>query len=470
MVSWSGQVWATEEVKTDPDLYPTHQRLVSTRGGDTPEFRRGPAWSKTALGLYDVLIVWRGRLLLFGDCPGALSINYWAPLGEPVYGLWDPPRFVLARPLNWRVRDAVVATDGALWALGTQGWVASYGSPGDEFMPGTGKPGSEDWRQAVLMTPLDVALANLTVEWGDGLGANRPALDDLRVEWARTWPRSVQLADLTVEWGDGLGTYRPALADLTVIWGDGHAQQQPTLADLEVSWSKGGDRRPALAALTAEWGDGLGAHRPALADLTVVHASGPLKRPRLLDLTVEQGDGSGTHRPALADLTAVWGDGLGAARPTVADLTAHWSVGYTAARPAVADLTADWSDRPPGPPPAGVRVDLLRVEWAHGDYDPTGDGSEVLWLMYTAPPDVVGDVVGLRVVTSLDVPEGEELECLVRCDAETYPVEAWPTYQRFRSNRRVTLDRPGRVLRVGIIKPAAFPEDTDVFVQFRFDN
>ena len=409
MVSWLGRVWLTQMVNGVREKPFSHQRLISTAGGDNPEYRVGPMWSMTSLGLYDLLIVWRGRLLLCGD-NGA---------GEPVYGLWDPPRMVLGRPLPWRVRDAVVAADGTLWALGTQGWKISPDYPGSptEIMPGVYRPDMGSWRQAVLMTPLDVALANLTVEWGDGLGANRPALDDLRVEWARTWPRSVQLADLTVEWGDGLGTYRPALADLTVIWGDGHAQQQPTLADLEVSWSKGGDRRPALAALTAEWGDG-----------------------------------------------------LGAAQPTVADLTAHWSVGYTAARPAVADLTADWSDRPPGPPPAGVRVDLLRVEWAHGDYDPTGDGSEVLWLMYTAPPDVVGDVVGLRVVTSLDVPEGEELECLVRCDAEAYPVEAWPTYQRFRSNRRVTLDRPGRVLRVGIIKPAAFPEDTDVFVQFRFDN
>jgi len=113
-----------------------------------------------------------------------------------------------------------------------------------------------------------------------------------------------------------------------------------------------------------------------------------------------------------------------------------------------------------------VRVSLLRLEWADGDSDPTEDGDEVLWLLHTAAEDVVG----VRVVTSLSVPDGEELECLVRCDAEAYAVDAWHTYQRFRSNRRVTLEQPGRVLRVGVVKPAAFPDDTDVFVQLRFDE
>jgi len=264
-------------------------------------------------------------------------------------------------------------------------------------------------RQAVLVVSGGVALDNLTLEWGDGQGEHKPALDRMSVEWGRDYPLHVALDALTVEWADGSGAHKPALDRLTVESGDGHGLRQPTLGRLEVTWDKGVDRRPALSALTVEWSDG-----------------------------------GGTHRPALDNLQVVWADGSGAGRP------------------ALAAVEVQWADVGPQPPPHNVRLSLLRVEW-NDDADPTGGGDAILWITHTTDTPVVG----LRVVTDLDIPDGEQLVCLVRCDSEHLPVDAWHSYQKFRANRSVAIERPGTQIRVGVVKPTALPDDTSVFVQLR---
>ncbi len=457
LAKWLGRVWFISEATAG------RQQLHSTDGAGT---RPGPSWLMQALGRYDVLAVWQSRLVLFGH-DGAY---------RPAWGYWDPPGVALGRPIgNWRVRLArEFGTD--LWCLGTQGtrddadlrerWTISAGDPaagppgdriveaavssvvaaGDGLMVQLGytaawsgyyvaggtyggstyyvkadgssyilwmASAAELAQQAVLIAAGEVSLHTLTLEWGDGLGAHVPTLEAIGVEWGRSYPTEVALRSLALEWGDGSGGHTPLLRSLGLQWSDGHGVYRPSLQSVEVGWGKGGDQRPGLAAVTLEWGDGLGANKP-----------------------------------------------------TLQSLSAHWSDGSGVNKPTLQSLSAQWADAAPGPPRSTVRLTTFAVEWSD-DGDPTDGGTDdILWLtVATEAP-----VVGVRVVTSLQMEEGRELTCLIRCDdADAGDVDAWPTYQKFFSNRTVVVDDPGQDVRVGIVKPAALDPNIDLFVQFKYE-
>lgn len=452
LVNWLGRVWYTTH---DGD----RQRLFSTDGRSA---RQGPSWLTASLGTYDLLTTFRNRLWMFGADTA----------GTPLFGVWRPPGILLGQAAgNWRVRLArEFGTD--LWCLGTQGtrdvsdrrerWTISEGDPaagppGDrivEAAPSSVVPAGDGlmvqlgytaawsgyyvaggtyggstyyvkadgssfilWMasaadlalQAVLVAAGEVSLHTLTLEWGDGLGAHLPTLEAVGVEWGRSYPTEVGLRSLALEWGDGSGGHTPVVRLLGLQWSDGHGVYRPSLQSVEVGWGKGGDQRPGLAAVTLEWGDGLGANKPTLQSLGLQ-----------------------------------WGDGLGGNRPTLA------SAGV------------QWADHGPWPPASKVRVSAFSLEW-NDDGDPTADGETICWLTVTTERPVVG----VRVVTSAVMEEGRDLQCLIRCD-DTGAVDAWHTYQHFLTNRTVVVDAPGTDVRVGVAKPAAVPDETDLIVQFHY--
>ncbi|MGD9496376.1 MAG: hypothetical protein AB7Y46_08695 [Armatimonadota bacterium] len=444
ITTWQDRVWATQ-LLTDRNLgLITSQRLIATRLGT--EFVEGPMWTVGTLGQYDVLLPFRGRLLMFGTLSGH----------EGCMAVWDPPDMRLALPLSWRVRHAV-ADGWRLWALGTIGTMGYWLSGGGYVPVG-------EFRQAVLVALGRVGVDVLTVEWADGSGTHKPTVDRLAVEWSRMYPTVLAVDALTVEWADGSGTHKPTVDRLMLQYSDGHSVNRPVVDLVQLVWGKGLDHRPVLDLLTVEWGDGSGTHKPAVDVLTVAWNAGALGRPQLDRVTLEWGDGSGTHKPAVDALTLEFSDGTGA-KPAVDLVTLHYSIGGLGYRPAVDKLETQWADYPAGPPPSRVKVNLLRFEW-NDDSDPVEETDEVLWLTYTA----AAPVAGVRVVTSFALPEDGQLQCLVRADQEHLPVDAWHTYQRGQTNRRIMLEEPGTVLRVGVVKPAELPDNTDVFVQLHYEE
>jgi|GEM_PF-6232253 len=457
LVRWLGRVWFTAEGAAG------RQQLHSTDGAST---RPGPSWLMQALGCYDVLTVWQNRLVLFGH-DGAY---------RPAWGYWDPPGVALGRPIgDWRVRLAREYGE-TLWCLGTQGtrssehqrptspklvvargnpaagppgdavvggelceirdveggviWVSGYTSPWrgyyltagsynghPYYVKADGRPyliyalARQD-RQAVLVAAGEVSAHAVTLEWADGSGDHRPELQSTGLEWSRAHPTQVSLGGVALEWSDGGGEHSPLLHMVGLSWSDNKGVFRPDLLSAELEWSKGGDQRPGLASVVLEWSDGSGGNRPAL-----------------LSAEVSWGDGSGGNRPAL--------------------LSAE----------------VDWADHGPQPPRSAVAVTAYALEW-NDDADPTAEaGSGICWLTLTTGRPVVG----VRVVTSAAMEEGRELDCLIRCD-DVLPVDAWASYQRFRSNRTVLVDAPGTDLRVGVVKPAEVADETDLIVQLQYEE
>jgi len=249
----------------------------------------------------------------------------------------------------------------------------------------------------------------LQVEWGDGLGAHKPTLDSLAVEWGNLFPTELYLDRLAVEWGDGLGANKPLLDSLTFTWGDNHALHQPTLDRLILQWYWGPDERPTLDNLAVEWGDGLGANQPTLDRLAV-----------------EWGDNS--HGPN---------------------------------KPTLDSLEVGWAAHEPWPRQSRVQLGLFKLEWA--DNPQVLAGEKILWLLHTGETDAFE----VRVTTEANIPDEAAMRCVIRCDREVLPVLAWSTYQTFAVNENVSIEQPGKEVRVGIVKPDSVDDTTGVLVQLR---
>ncbi|MEA3401644.1 MAG: hypothetical protein U9R79_10425, partial [Armatimonadota bacterium] len=384
----------------------------------------GPCMDHYSKAIYawQMMAAWQGRVWLVGYHGRSRRQYLWSRAleGEPtVHALWDPRRFGYYQTLltvrnrlllfgDDRVWPHSVNADNAYMAvwepprfqlrrplswrvsratvdgdrlllLGRTGRIP-FVNPGDEAFPTE----ESDLRQYVLVTYSRVALDEFAVEWSDGSGSNKPTVDLFAVEWSRVVPTEVAVDALAVEWSDGSGAHKPRLDLLTVHWSDGHALNQPTVDLLWVVWGKGGDHYCTVDSFAVQWSDGSGTNKPTV-DLFGVHWS----------------DGSGTNKPT------------------------------------VDQFAAQWTDRATGPLPQDVKLDLLQVQW-NDDGDPVGT-DEILWLRHTAERNLVG----LRVVTAFSVADGGDLQCVVRCDKEDAPVDAWGTYQKFLANRTVLIDEPG---------------------------
>lgn len=201
-----------------------------------------------------------------------------------------------------------------------------------------------------------------------------------------------------------------------------------------------------------EWGDGSGGNEPEVAAVTIEWALAP--------------GVDWSHRPQVDAVTVAWGDGSGGNEPTVGSVEIAWSDGIGGNEPEVAAVTIEWAaeGEGPGPDPEDRNRPTLgeaRVEW--GDAPPPIDpGTEnVLWLVEES--ERVCSRLRI-VVQGLSAEDKAALRVYVRTDKEHLPIDAWHTYQVGALRHNVFLEEPGKVVRVGIVRPAGLARP-DTMVQ-----
>ncbi len=146
--------------------------------------------------------------------------------------------------------------------------------------------------------------------------------------------------------------------------------------------------------------------------------------------------------PAIWGITLEWADGNGLNRPQVDSITLEWADG-------------DGDNRP--------RVDAITLEWARDDSPDVGGGDTILYVEDYDPVPAVA----VRIISSGRLADNEDLWALVRADREDVPVDDWPSYQVVNFGATVELERPGRHIRVAIIKPNGMTDDPDIHIQLQ---
>ena len=113
----------------------------------------------------------------------------------------------------------------------------------------------------------------------------------------------------------------------------------------------------------------------------------------------------------------------------------------------------------------GPTVTEIRQEFSQAASGPGGSES-ILWLTDTD----TANCVAVRVTTGAGADIDTQLRAVIRCDKEAHAVTDWGTYQELALNAKVTVNEPGLVARVGVIKPNTVDDETAVNVQLLREN
>ncbi len=455
--------------------------------------RLAAAWPVRQYGFYWFAAPWRGRLLFCGGIVQEKLGSYsgWSERTiynytvQPVMGCYSPPRLELARPLPYAIRG-FTSVGGRLLAI------AAYDVPSFSY-EGRHYRAVCDWMRTwagnsgfiggaiggpLYALPSELVLAetaipivdSLEFAWADDqAGGNRPRVDSLRFDWYSPWPVGpVRVDRLEYHWADDqAGGNRPRVDRLLFVWSTGLGLTTPRVDALEYLWDGGDwDKRPAVDSLEFCWADDQeGGNRPQVDLLEFVWQSRnvAVNWPKVNSLEFCWADDQeGGNRPKVDLIEFVWSDTQsGGNRPRVDSLLFQWSEGLPVpGRPRVDRLEFTWAadEAPPFRP--HVRVDSLEYQWAD-EVKPPGEGESVLFI--TDQYD--SNVVALRVTTDAGVDVDVQLRGIARADKEDLAVDDWDSYQAFNLGENVTLEEPGKELRVGIIKPDSVSDDTDIFVQ-----
>lgn len=331
--------------------------------------------------------------------------RYWmlGTLGNlPVYAVWSPPYLHFARPLPW---GTVLVKVRGIYEARTS-TLPIYADTDNLLVVVK----DEDGTQTILGEGLTVRALRLDLYWADGSGAS-PSVDALQLQWAREAPTQLEVRRIDLHWADGSAGHVPCADKVALYWGQGRRTTLPSLYRVVCEWSKGHDNVPGVSKVELFWADGTGTS-PSVDRFGV---------------TYSQGDLCGTT-------------------------------------PTLDYLSLQWADEVRSRQPLGFYVDRVAFGW-QTDLSPDAEGEDperVLWLYHEAG----SPVCMLRLATSLPPrEESQRLRCLVRCDGEASPVDAWGTYQGFRPREDVLIERPGRKVRIGVVGRGEV--DFDLHVQLK---
>jgi len=396
-------------------------------------------WRTEQFGYYTQAFVWRNRYWMLGT------------LGNlPVYAVWSPPYLHFARPLPWGTVTVLVIVRGIYHVPGSGIYEARtstlpiYADTDNLLVVHFARPlpwgtvlvkvrgiyeartstlpiyadtdnllvvvKDEDGTQTILGEGLTVRALRLDLYWADGSGAS-PSVDALQLQWAREAPTQLEVRRIDLHWADGSAGHVPCADKVALYWGQGRRTTLPSLYRVVCEWSKGHDNVPGVSKVELFWADGTGTS-PSVDRFGV---------------TYSQGDLCGTT-------------------------------------PTLDYLSLQWADEVRSRQPLGFYVDRVAFGW-QTDLSPDAEGEDperVLWLYHEAG----SPVCMLRLATSLPPrEESQRLRCLVRCDGEASPVDAWGTYQGFRPREDVLIERPGRKVRIGVVGRGEV--DFDLHVQLK---
>lgn len=335
--------------------------------------------------------------------------RYWmlGTLGDlPVYAVWSPPYLHFARPLPWSGTVADLHVPARSIYEARTSTLPIYADTDNLLVVVK----DEDGTQTILGEGLTVRALRLDLYWADGSGAS-PSVDALQLQWAREAPTQLEVRRIDLHWADGSAGHVPCADKVALYWGQGRRTTLPSLYGVVCEWSKGLDNVPGVSKVELFWADGTGTS-PSVDRFGV---------------TYSQGDLCGTT-------------------------------------PTLDYLTLQWADEVRSRQPLGFYVDRVAFGW-QTDLSPDAEGEDperVLWLYHEAG----SPVCMLRLATSLPPrEESQRLRCLVRCDGEASPVDAWGTYQGFRPREDVLIERPGRKVRIGVVGRGEV--DFDLHVQLK---
>ena len=333
--------------------------------------------------------------------------RYWmlGTLGNlPVYAVWSPPYLHFARPLPWGTVADLHVPGRSIYEARTSTLI--YADTDNLLVVVK----DEDGTQTILGEGLTVRALRLDLYWADGSGAS-PSVDALQLQWAREAPTQLEVRRIDLHWADGSAGHVPCADKVALYWGQGRRTTLPSLYRVVCEWSKGHDNVPGVSKVELFWADGTGTS-PSVDRFGV---------------TYSQGDLCGTT-------------------------------------PTLDYLSLQWADEVRSRQPLGFYVDRVAFGW-QTDLSPDAEGEDperVLWLYHEAG----SPVCMLRLATSLPPrEESQRLRCLVRCDGEASPVDAWGTYQGFRPREDVLIERPGRKVRIGVVGRGEV--DFDLHVQLK---
>lgn len=228
----------------------------------------------------------------------------------------------------------------------------------------------------------------------------------------------------------------PAASLLRLRWSTNSGETTPSVGSMALRWAGDGAVSPTVSALTLRWQR---------------HFTATLARARLRWTTGPR------HNPAANLLRLAWSTNSGETTPTLDSLSLRWA-GDGAVSPTVGACRLRWAFHNTWSALGGEsEIKRCRLRWASA-YT-LGAAEEILWQTF----DHADTCYNLRCVTQLGEAAEAGIVCLVRADAEDLSVDAWASYQVFHPNEWVTLKTPGRLLRIGVVKPTGDPKFDVVF-------